>query len=230
MQQDDQHISLTFSYLALRKAVGWIGILLPFVLMLGGFLIFKEDIALKNLSVYYHTGMRNVFVGSLCAISLFLFFYKGYDKWDNRMGSLAGFFALILAFFPTVKEGPYDWQAHVHFYSAACLFIILSGISLFLFTKKESYPTNRKLKRNRIYIICGSLMIASLIAAEIFIIFFDDDHPKSTFVFWAETVTLVSFGISWLTKGGTLYPDKIVINYPTKLADVKQPETVTNES
>ncbi len=90
MQSDDQHSSLTFSYLALRKAVGWIGILLPFVLMPGGYFIFKENITLKNLSVCYHTGMRDVFVGSLCAISLFLFFYKGYDKWDNRMGSLAG--------------------------------------------------------------------------------------------------------------------------------------------
>jgi len=216
MKEGDQQISLTFSYLALRKAVGWIGILLPFVLMLGGYLIFKEDLTLKNISVYYHTGMRNVFVGSLCAISLFLFFYKGYDKWDNRMGSLAGFFALILAIFPTVKEGPYDWQAYVHFYSAVCLFIILAGISLFLFTKKAASPTSRKLKRNRIYFICGLLMIASLVSAEIFIIFFDDDHPKSTFVFWAETVTLVSFGVSWLTKGGTLYPDKKGSNYAKK--------------
>jgi hypothetical protein len=217
MQQGDQYPNLTFSYLALRKAVGWIGILLPFVMMLGGYLIFREDLTLKNISVYYYTGMRNVFVGSLCAISLFLFFYKGYDKWDNLMGNLAGFLALVVAFFPTVKEGPYDWQAHVHFYSAACLFIILSGISLFLFTKKASLPTNRKLKRNRIYIICGSLMIASLIAAEIFIIFFDDNHPKSTFVFWAETVTLAAFRVSWLTKGGTLYPDKKVNDSLTEI-------------
>jgi len=208
MQTDDHHSNLTFSYLALRKAVGWIGILLPFVLMLGGYLIFKEDLTLKNISVYYYTGMRNVFVGSLCAISLFLFFYKGYDKWDNRMGSLAGFFALVLAFFPTVKEGPYDWQAYVHFYSAACLFVILSGISLFLFTKTDPNPTKRKLKRNKIYVICGSVMIASLIATEIFIIFFEDDHPQSDFEFWTETIALVAFGVSWLTKGGTLYPDK----------------------
>jgi hypothetical protein len=215
MQPDDQHLSLTFSYLALRKAVGWIGILLPFVMMMGGYLIFKEDFTLKNISVYYYTGMRDVFVGSLCAISLFLFFYKGYDKWDNRMGSLAGFFALVVAFFPTVEEGPYDWQAHVHFYSAACLFVILSGISLFLFTKKETFPTNRKLKRNRIYIICGSVMIVSLIAGEAFILFFEGDHPESDFVFWVETIALVAFGVSWLTKGGTLYPDK-------KISDIAQ--------
>ena len=73
MQQGDQHSNLTFSYLALRKAVGWIGILLPFVLMLGGRLIFREDFTLKNISLYYYTGMRNVYVGALCSIGLFLF-------------------------------------------------------------------------------------------------------------------------------------------------------------
>lgn len=224
MQQGDQHSSLTYSYLALRKAVGWMGILLPFVLMLGGYLIFKEDLTLKNISVYYYTGMRNILVGSLCAISLFLFFYKCYDKWDNMTGNLAGFFALVIAFFPTVKEGPYDWQAYVHFYSAACLFITLSGISLFLFTRKVAFPTGRKLKRNRIYIICGTLMIVSLIVVETFILFFEDDHPESDFVFWVETVALVAFGVSWLTKGGTLYPDKMVINDPTKLTEKSNPK------
>jgi hypothetical protein len=101
IQQGDQHSSLTYSYLALRKAVGWIGILLPFVLMLGGYLIFKEDFTLKNISVYYYTGMRNILVGSLCAISLFLFFYKGYDKWDNMTGNLRPGYS----FFPYSKRG-----------------------------------------------------------------------------------------------------------------------------
>ena len=205
IQRGDQHTSLTFSYLALRKAVGWIGILLPFVLMLGGRLIFREDLTIKNISLYYYTGMRNVYVGALCSIGLYLFFYKGYDQWDNWANNLAGFFAVIIALFPTVREGPYDWQAYVHFYSAACLFVILSGISLFLFTKTDSDPTKRKLKRNKIYLTCGSIMIGSLIATEIFIIFFEDDHPQSDFEFWAETIALVAFGVSWLTKGGTRF-------------------------
>ena len=204
----NEHSDQIHSYLTLRKTVGWIGILLPFVLMLGGYLIFKEDLTLKNISVYYYTGMRNVYVGALCSIGLFLFFYKGYDQWDNWAGNLAGFFAVIIALFPTVREGPYDWQAYVHLYSAACLFVILSGISLFLFTKTDPGPTKRKLKRNRIYIACGLTMVASLIATEIFILFFEDDHPRSDFEFWTETIALVAFGISWLTKGGTLYPDK----------------------
>ena len=95
LQTHNERSNLTFSYLALRKAVGWIGILLPFVMMLGGYLIFKEDF---------------------------------------------------------------------------------------------------------------------------------------TLVFWAETATLIAFGVSWLTNGGTLYRDKMVNYDPAELNEVQQHKTVTNES
>lgn len=208
MTQSDEHSVHIYSYLSLRKAVGWIGILLPFVLVLGHCLIFGGDIVLHNLSVYYHTGMRDIFVGAICAIALFLFFYKGYDRWDNMAADLAGFFALGIAFFPTVKEGPWNWVARVHFYSAACFFVILAFISLFMFTKGEKHPTGRKLKRNIIYKACGLIMLVSLAAIQAYFIFYNANYEDSRFVLIAETVTLMAFGISWLTKGGTLYPDK----------------------
>ena len=208
METNERHLNQTYSYLALRKAVGWIGIMLPFVLMLGVLLVFKGDRILRNISLYYHSGMRDVFVGALCSIALFLFFYKGYNKWDNRAANLAGFFSIGIALFPTVKEGPYNWITIVHFISAAFFFLVLSGYSIFLFTKKELSPTKRKLQRNKIYIICGLVMIACLIAIMIFFIFLETDHPQSSFVFWAETLALIAFGVSWLTKGGTLFPDK----------------------
>jgi len=75
MEPNYTHSGQTYSYLALRKAVGWIGILLPFVLMLGMVLLFKEEVVLRNISLYYHSGMRDVFVGAICAIALFVFFY-----------------------------------------------------------------------------------------------------------------------------------------------------------
>jgi len=127
--------------------------------MFGVFLIFNGEITLYTISLYYYTGMRDVLVGALCAIALFMFFYKGHDKWDDRVG-------------------------------------------------KGSDPTQQKLKRNKIYIICGLIMIACLISIMIYFNFFQDTNPKSSFVFWAETIALVAFGVSWLTKGGTLYPDK----------------------
>lgn len=203
-----EHSAQIHSYHSLRKAVGWIGILLPFVLVLGHLIIFGGDRPLNNMSVYYHTGMRDLFVGAICAIALFLFFYRGYDRWDEISADLAGFFALGVAFFPTVEEGSWDWAAWVHFSCAACFLVILALISIFLFTRGEEYPTEMKRKRNFIYRACGIIMLLSLAAIEVFFLFFDGINSDSGFVLIAETVTLVAFGVSWLTKGGTFYPDK----------------------
>ncbi|HPE22962.1 MAG TPA: hypothetical protein PLT88_08050 [Bacteroidales bacterium] len=202
------HTPQVHSYLSLRKAVGWIGILLPFVLVAGHLIIFNGASALTNMSAYYHTGMRDLFVGAICAIALFLFFYKGYDRWDNSAANLAGFFALGVAFFPTVKEGPWDWIAWVHFSCAACFLVILALISIFLFTRGEEHLTEMKKKRNQIFRACGIIMLVALASIEVFFLFFDGINSDSRFVLIAETVTLMAFGISWLTKGGTLYPDK----------------------
>jgi len=213
------HTALIHSYHSLRKAVGWIGILLPIVLVLGHLIIFDGESVLTNMSVYYHTGMRDVFVGAICAIALFLFFYRGYDRWDNGAADVAGLCALGVAFFPTVEEGSWDWVAWVHFTSAGCFLVILALISIFLFTRGENHPTEMKKKRNLIYRSCGIVMLASLASIEVFFLFFDGINSESRFVLIAETVTLMAFGISWLTKGGTLYPDK-----PKKNDDMENDE------
>jgi hypothetical protein len=208
VKTNNELLSQTYSYLALRRAVGWIGILLPFVLLLGTSLLFREKAVLKTINLYYHSGMRDVFVGSISSIALFLFFYKGYDKWDNWACNIAGFFAVGIALFPTVRQGPQDWVGIVHFICATVFFIILSGISMFLFTRTKPDPTKQKVARNKIYLICGLVMIASLTGILIWFGFFNFEKSQSCFVFWAETVALIAFGVSWLTKGGTLYPDK----------------------
>ncbi|KPL15388.1 MAG: hypothetical protein AMS23_06475 [Bacteroides sp. SM1_62] len=199
----------TYSYWTLRKAVGWIGLLLPFVLMLGGLIIFHGKLIEGSISYYYHTGMGDVFVGALCAVALFLFFYSGFDKWDDWAGNLAGLFAIGVAWFPTTKSGPEDWVGIIHLTCAVLFFLILASFSFFLFTKtaKDKGPTKQKKKRNVIYRICGLVMVASLIAIVIFMAI-RDDNSKFPFVFLGETIALVAFGISWLTKGEAIYPDK----------------------
>ena len=200
----------TYSYLALRKAVGWIGILLPFILMLGVVFIFKGEIIQESISHYYHTSMRNVFVGALCAVALFMFFYSGYNKWDNWIGNAAGLFAIGVAWFPTAEAGSSNPAGKIHLACAAVFFLLLAVFSLFLFTKKKKKetPTKQKLARNIIYRACGIIMITCLISIVIYFNFIHANYPESSFVFWAETVALIAFGVSWLTKGETLYPDK----------------------
>ncbi len=209
MEQSSYAAGHIYSYLALRRTVGWIGILLPFVLMGGSHFLFGEEVFLfKNMSMYYYSGMRDVFVGALCAIGLFLFFYHGYDQWDNLAGNVAGFCAFLIAWFPTTKAGPQDWTGKTHFVAAGVFFTVLALFSIFLFTRGESDPTHRKVQRNRIYIICGIILLVAAMGILYYFLFLLKRYPNSPFVFWAETVALVAFGISWLTKGGTLLPDK----------------------
>jgi hypothetical protein len=51
-------------------------------------------------------------------------------------------------------------------------------------------------------------MTACLISIMVYFKFFHTDNAGAHFVFWAEAIALIAFGVSWITKGGTLYPDK----------------------
>lgn len=81
------------SFLGLRKAIGIIGIAQPFVLWFGKPLLDKilqmESRVPSSVSGYYYTPMRDVFVGSLCALGVFLVSYKGYERIDDIAGDIA---------------------------------------------------------------------------------------------------------------------------------------------
>jgi hypothetical protein len=56
---------------------------------------------ISGIMTCYHTDMLNIFVGLLCAITLFLFTYTGYDSTDETAGNIGCIFPLGMAFFPT---------------------------------------------------------------------------------------------------------------------------------
>jgi hypothetical protein len=72
------------SYLTLRKAIGIVGFALPIVIMIGKMILQGPGIQ-HSVSGYYYTVMRDVLVGSLCAIGVFLWSYRGYDDPDPRL-------------------------------------------------------------------------------------------------------------------------------------------------
>jgi hypothetical protein len=84
----------------LRKTVGWIGSLLPIALIFGGMLFITSSMP-ESMSGYYYTQMRNVFVGALCALGIFLVGYDGYDELDRWITNVAGLGAIGVAFLPT---------------------------------------------------------------------------------------------------------------------------------
>ena len=156
----DNDKSLVISYLTLRKIVGILGTSFPFVLFIGAVIFFSTGIQ-SSISSYYHTGMRDVFVGILCVIGFFLLSYRGYERKDNIAGDFACAFALGVALFPTAPDGLISDGArfigYVHLAFATAFFVTLIYFSLRLFTKTnpDIAPTRQKKQRNQVYKICG---------------------------------------------------------------------------
>jgi len=214
MNQQSGAQDLALSYLGLRKAIGIIGFALPFVLAFGKRLLQGPGIQ-DSISCYYYTDMGNVFVGSLCAIGVFLMSYRGYERSDELAGRLACAFAVGVALFPTTPclgaTPGFHFIGKLHLLSAALLFLTLAYFSLCLFTKTDATnnPSPQKLQRNTVYRWCGYIILACIVLIGVT----ELSRLKTllewlTPVFWLESLAIVAFGVSWLIKGETILKDQ----------------------
>jgi hypothetical protein len=201
------------SYLALRRAVGCVALGLPFVLAIPLWL--RGDVFQSSISAYYYTGMRNLFVGSLCAIAMFMLCCRGYDLKDEIAGIFSSLCALGVAFFPTTPDcNATKRQCEIgtaHYTFAALLFLTLAYFCLVLFkmTADPEAMTRKKWQRNRMYTICGYTILASILLIAISKIPSVHHRVENLEpVFWFETTALIAFGIAWLTKGETFLRDE----------------------
>jgi hypothetical protein len=198
------------SYLTLRKAVGYLGLLLPFALLAGNWVIFSGSLQ-QSVSDYYYTGMRGVLVGGLCVIGAFLLAYHGYDRWDSLFTNAAGVGAVGVALFPTPPDNPSTAASIVgdfHFAFGSVMFASLIVIALWLFRKTgPGGRTHAKQLRDTVYLISGLIMLVALALAGIVSLPFaaglNSLHP----VFWLETIAIAAFGVAWLVKGQAILAD-----------------------
>jgi hypothetical protein len=77
------------TYYSFRLGIAVIGVILPAMLWQGG-MAFASIPLLGSMSAYYYTGMRDVFVGALCAVGVALYHYKGFSKAENLPWNAAG--------------------------------------------------------------------------------------------------------------------------------------------
>jgi uncharacterized membrane protein YiaA len=208
MAEIDRKKQQIISYLTLRTLIGFIGITLP-ILLVVACCIYGGCIGIQDsISSYYHTGVRDLFVGVLFVLGFFLLSYKGYEALDNIVASFGSVFALGVALFPSHNPSPVIRT--LHFVSAGLLFAVFIYFSLCLFTKgaKKNDRTKRKNQRNTVYIVCGVLMTVFIICIALSMIFLTDAQLSSyNPVFWFETLALWAFGVSWLTKGQVFWRD-----------------------
>jgi len=201
---------MIISYMTLRKWVGILGIIFAPVLVIGSFIFDDMKKIQSSLSAYYYTDMRNGLVGILCAIALFLMCYHGPERKDSIASKCAGILAAGIAFVPTsALNDKSDPISIAHYVIAALFFCTLSYMSLFLFTIRSPHPTHQKIMRNRVYKVCGMVMLIAVALIPIVNLTSLHDRIKQikpTLVL--ETIALTAFGISWLTKGELLLKDK----------------------
>jgi hypothetical protein len=222
MEAKSQHVSksthtLVVSYLDVRRAIGAIGLLLPVVLGPLGWLFFGIEIQ-DNLSSYYHTVLRDVFVGSMCAIGIFLFCYRGYDWIEGWTGKLGCLSALGVALFPLdANSDPLHQRTvvgYLHSVSGGTFFLTLAFYSLYHFPssraeKHESAPHEGQ--RNFIYRTSGVVILLSMIAMGAYLFLMPDGWKRLlndyNFLFYMEWVAVWSFAAAWLTKGRAILAD-----------------------
>ncbi|MCH8320572.1 MAG: DUF4159 domain-containing protein [Acidobacteria bacterium] len=163
----------------LRLIMGLLAIALPVTLAVFGFILCECIGIQDSISDYYSLRTRDALVGILFAIGWFLFAYRGYDVGDSIAGYLACLFALGVALFPNSSGD--EWQRVVHFTSAVLLFVVLSYFALFLFTKSDKLPEDRshqKRNRNRVYVVCGLVMLACIALIGLYYGLFEDNDPS----------------------------------------------------
>lgn len=187
--------------LRLRAMIGWLGMLLPWivVLLIGYFP--------ASISATWYTNACTVFMIILGSASLLLVSYKGYERIDDIILTCSGIAGLGICLFPcsvpgvTGKVGTFligeSVSNIIHFVCAIIFFGLLAYNSFFLFTKSSGEMTKKKKIRNIIYKVCGVGMIASFA-----IMLLPSFHVQ---VWLTETIALFFFAISFLTKAD-IYP------------------------
>ena len=200
-EKNDQVIS----YYALRILIGATGVLLPILLIIGNLFANNSFKIEYSVSDYYDNGTAgDILVGILFVLGFFLMTYKGYDKTDSRAANLGCVFALGVALCPTTSGN--NFINILHFVFALLLFSVFIFFSIYLFRKTgPGKCTKQKDKRNKVYLVCGILMIASIIGIALVMLVFKPAAQDYHLVFWFESLALVSFGISWITKAEYLF-------------------------
>jgi hypothetical protein len=167
------------------------------------------------VSVYYYSGMREVFVGTLAATGVFFIAYKVWERnLENLLSWAAGVSACLIALFPTwpppddVHRTPLQKLAGVtavswlHYVASGTFLVALMGISVYFGLREGDRTPRVGMKRSPrfwkwFHWICTGLMAAALL----WIIAASAAHLWSRSTLLGEWICAWAFGASWFWKG-----------------------------
>lgn len=212
---------LVVSFLGNGRAIALLGFVLP-ACMLAWSLLTGASIR-GSLSEYYFTPVRDLMVGILIALAVFLWSYRGFSdrdddlRADRRVGKIAAVAATVIALFPITPRnddrctlfqciiGPRSADL-VHAVGAAVFFLCLALFCLVLLPR-SAVSDDGAPSRIRLYRACGGVIVAALTIVVVWkflppeIIFALGRYQP---IFWVETLAIWAFSVAWIVRGRAL--------------------------
>ncbi|MEO8269754.1 MAG: hypothetical protein ABI557_08540, partial [Aureliella sp.] len=153
-----------------------------------------------------------MFVGTMCAIGVFLYVYRGYDWVENWTANFGAAAALAVALFPLdANSDPLRQSSvtgYIHTFSGGAFFFTLAFYSLVHFPKTQRCEEEQEThawERNFVYRTSGIVILLAMLAMGGYLIVIPETGKmllnKYNFLFWMEWIAVWSFAAAWMTKG-----------------------------
>jgi hypothetical protein len=188
------------TYFTLRSTLMTLAVALPLMLAVGG-AVFGSLSLQTSVSAYYHAGhgaLRDIFVGSLAAVAMLLFVYKGFSDFENWALNLAAAALTVVALVPdnrsTALSAALPW---LHGAAAIAFFTCLVYVAYFRSADTLSLlPDSDRTRLRRFYKTLGGLMAGLVVGAAMLAWV---ARPGS-FVFFVEAGAVWAFAAYWYFK------------------------------
>jgi hypothetical protein len=133
---------------------------------------------------------------------------EGFKKSRNRVGKFRTWILVLCVLLMVIyRFVPADATiAQVHKLFSLLFFLTLAFFALCLFTQTHPghKPEGFKIKRNRIYRLCGWIIVGCMVLIDIYMCVPTNataSLERCNPVLWLETIMVLSFGVSWWVKG-----------------------------
>jgi hypothetical protein len=204
--------SMVGTFLLLRKAIGWIGTLLPIVVIVGQAAFCSGPLP-NSLSDYYYTPMRNILVGALCVLGVFLLLYDVSVRVDRWITNAAGIGVLGVAFLPGSPPVPHlttseEVIGNLHVFFASIAFLGLAATMWrFAYAVSDGPDASPPSPRASVfYRVSACVMLGFVLLSGVAILLPLSIQNSTLAIYDTEAVAIFTFGISWLVKGRALEP------------------------
>jgi len=212
-QQHNRTTDLEKSFLIQRRGMAILASLFPVFFLVSSFVLQRTKFQ-TSMSAYYWTLSleRNVFVGTLCAVGVFLLLYKGYTLLEDRLLDVAGVCAVGVALCPMSELG--DCNGHVlslHGAFASVFFGCIFASCLMMSKRSLDDVADAELRTrfHKAYRLIHTIMIGSVAVAVLSRLLpaaLQHSLCEAHALFWFEAVGVWCFGAYWYIKTRELDP------------------------